>query len=75
MNEAGQDAGSDKATCAMLASALYGEKGEGLILTEPGDFSITAKKIKCPPKCLELTDQKIVVFGSAENKDEKSARI
>jgi len=75
LNETGEDGGSDKATCMMLASKFYGEKGEGLILTEPGDFSITAKKVTCPAKCLELSDSKIVVFGSAENKDEKSARI
>lgn len=36
---------------------------------------MTAKKVTCPAKCLETTDNKIVVFGSAENKDEKSARI
>jgi len=44
-------------------------------LTEPGDFSITAKKVTCPAKCLGLSDNKLLVFGAAENKDEKSARI
>lgn len=46
-----------------------------MILTEAGDFSITAKKVKCPAKCLSLTDNNIVAFGSAENKDDKSPRI
>jgi len=59
----------------MLGSKYWGEKGEGSILTDPGDLSVTATKVKCPQKCIELTDNKINVFGPAENKDEKSNRI
>lgn len=41
-------------------------------MTTPGDFSRTAKKIVCPPKCLELSDNKLLVFGPAVTTDEKS---
>lgn len=74
-SEVGDDAGSDRATCLMLASKYWGEKGEGKIITEPGDLSVTALKVKCPAKCILLTDNNMLVFGPSENMDDKSARI
>jgi len=71
----GEDAGSDKSTCLMLASKDYGEKGEGKIMTEPGDFTVTGYKVSCPKKCIELSNNGMTVFGPAEMIDEASARI
>jgi len=71
----GDDAGSDRGTCLMLGSKYFGDNGEGKIITEPGDLSVTATKVKCPKKCIQLTENTMVVFGPAENMDEKSSRI
>lgn len=67
----GQDAGSSRATCMMLAQELYPNKGEGSILTEAGDFSKTGKKVKCPSMCSELTNNKMQLFGPSKDANNK----
>lgn len=67
----GQDKGSAKATCLMLAEELYANKGEGQVLTEAGDFSKTGKKVKCPMMCVEVTNNSMQLFGPSKDVNNK----
>jgi len=49
------DTGSDQAQCKMLGESVYNKTGEGFVLSQPGDFTKTAKPIVCPAGCLQLT--------------------
>jgi hypothetical protein len=40
----------------MLASELYNPTGEGFILSNPGDFTKTAKVVACPANCNVLAN-------------------
>jgi len=76
MDDKGQSAGSDKATCLMLAQDLYQNKGTGEVITDAGDFSKTGKKVTCPAFCFNLTDGKMQIFGPSKDiNNKKSSRI
>jgi len=51
-----EESGSDQSTCMMLAEVMYNATGEGFVLSAPGDFTKTAKLLKCPANCLSLTN-------------------
>jgi hypothetical protein len=59
----------------MQASKFYPNNGEGLVLTEPGDFSQSAFKVSCPANCAQKSDNKMSVMGPAAKTDSKSNRI
>lgn len=44
-------------------------------ITAPGDFTMSGKRLICPPGCLEKVDYKVLVIGPEQAKDEKSKKI
>lgn len=50
---------------------LWGPQGDGFVKTKPGDFRITAMKIKCPGECIKKTANKMPLIGPAMPENEK----
>lgn len=62
---------SDDAACKAKGSEFF-KAADGLTETAAGDFSLTGTKICCPAKCVELTENKLVVFGPETGSSELS---
>jgi len=50
---------------------VWGPQGDGFVKTKPGDFRITAMKIKCPGECLKKTANKMPLIGPAMPENDK----
>jgi len=62
---------SDEAACKAKGDHFFNGE-EGQTETAAGDFSLTGTKVCCPVNCIELTENKLIVFGPETSSVEKS---
>jgi len=62
---------SDDSACKAKGTNFF-KAEDGLTETAAGDFSLTGTKVCCPANCIELTENKLVVFGPETGNSEKS---
>lgn len=72
---AAEDFGSAIANCLYKGSSAWGPDGNGYVKTKPGNFSHTAKKIRCPTNCKKATNDAMPLIGPkiAENDNDVHA--